>query len=235
MNIKNLFNISVIFCLVTLLFSPIERVSAEDKPYINVANIPANTFETGGWPTALNVTAVVHDPSTGIDYELDDQTTTECRQLTCAVFTLKENVYLLPFWTITVTGGSLSIQFTLADVRVTSVDMDANTVTGTVEPYYTPYSLAVMNFVSPNCDNEFADISIDQGNWTANFASCDISYGSWGALNYFSEQGGLIGSWRAPTKTLIGFNQASGYERCLQYRQGRQHGATQVRNLFWFN
>lgn len=215
MNAKKVFHIAAVFCLVVMMLAPLARASAGDNIHsILMSGLPTDIFQGYGWPAGTQVAATVIDPANNqiiFSGTQESKEGSECyfQQHICATFTLPGG-NLEPGWVIEVTAGEVSIDFAIADVKVTSVDLDTDLITGTINPPLTSGSdLAVLFFYPPpDCDPGSDYLSFDEdGNWTADFTDCNIVLGSWGALNYFAENGVMIGSWHAPAYTLKGFYQ----------------------------
>jgi hypothetical protein len=215
MNAKKVLHITAVFCLVILILVPLDRASAGDNThYILMSGLPTDRFQGYGWPAGTQVAATVVDPAANnqviFSSTQESKQGSECyfRPNICATFDL--NLNLEPGWVIEVTAGGVSIEFMIADVKVTSVDLGTDLITGTINPPITSGGdLAVLFFYPPpDCDPGSDYLSFDAtGNWTADFTACNIVLGSWGALNYFAENGVMIGSWHAPAYTLKGFYQ----------------------------
>jgi hypothetical protein len=227
MNTKKLFHLAALLCLLLTFVIPSAKAYADNSYVkIRIVNLPTSNFYVDTPLAGVNIWATVDDPSTSQnpDYYFTGISTvpssySDCAEWgnnPCAGFQLPDGVILAPFWTITATDGTNTTVFTLADVRVTSVNIDTDVVRGTINPIITdPIRLSVL-VMSPDCDPGTNYVSIDEfGNWIADFSGrCDIVPGSWGALNYHSadytgqnEGNGIqIGSWHAPTSlTLKGF------------------------------
>jgi hypothetical protein len=212
MNAKNVFHATAVFCLVILLLAPVARASADDGYYILVTNLPTDTFQVYGWPADTLIAATVIDPASNeiiFSGTQESKSDPDCYfgSHVCATFHLPGG-NLQPGWTISAAADGITIHFTLPDVKVTSVDLDTDLITGTINPpLTTDGDLAVLFFYPPPDCNPGSDyLSYDAaGNWTADFTACNIVLGSWGALNYFADAGVQIGSWHALAYTLKGF------------------------------
>jgi hypothetical protein len=216
MIVKKLFHIIVIFCFVLGGLTSFAPASADEVDVgIMVTNLPTNEFKVYVEPAGTEVAVTVIDPLNSQNPIFSGQQVAvlgaECyfNPHICATFHLPDS-NLEPGWKIIAAAGGITIEHTVVDVQVTSVDLNTDKITGTIQPalnYSNP--LAVL-FFFPDCEHpENMIFSFDSpGNWSADFAGvCDIVLGSWGALNYFSEYGAQIGSWHAPAYTLIGFYQ----------------------------
>lgn len=176
------------------------------------------------WPVGTQLTLEIEDPSTS--QSPDYSTTTEVvvapwePNETVGEFHLNGAFEIQPGMTLTVSGGPFSKDLVVSNLTVTSIDLDADLITGGTEPN----QMMWMYYSSPSgtcCRNFQAD---DNGVWTVDYSQPgpngepveDIRPGSSGTINAIDEDGDDTSlNWNVPNPNFsarLTENEVHGYE-----------------------
>jgi len=119
------------------------------------------------WPENAQITLTIDDPSngTGIDYTVT-QTSTLTEKGTWVEFALGGTIDVQPGFEVSMTDGNFIKAHIVADLTVTSIDPDTNTVSGTADEK----SEVRVNLDVGECSAERNLISDASGAWTTDFS-----------------------------------------------------------------
>lgn len=133
-----------------------------------IADLTRNQVYSQNWPTNRQVTISVDDPQTPAAPDAQViQKLTASDTNSQLNFQFRDALDLRPGMVVGVSDDQYEVGYTLAEIAVTAVDLDADTISGTAAPF------ADVNVYLWTQESWRSAVADENGNWTADFSAPD--------------------------------------------------------------